>query len=132
MPGKKHLETCLSTLEKSAHHEGKKADEKEKDDDENIGHRRREVARDLAFRDRDDVAQRRLLAGLRVSGHNCFFLHRLNHQLFREPVSGKVIVRKTSSSRPSSVCSSSICQCSRAASCPMATASSSRAELFLG
>src|SRR6476620_5194118 len=39
MPGKKHFETRLSTLEKSAHHEGKKADEEEEDDDENIGHR---------------------------------------------------------------------------------------------
>jgi len=46
---------------------------------------------------------------------------------FRGAVSGSVIDRKTSSRRPSSVCNSSTCQCSRAATCPMAAASSPRA-----
>src|SRR5437660_5696158 len=80
------------TLKETAQHEGEKAAQEQKYDDENIGDRRGEIAAHLPFGD-----------GLNIRPGRRHFVASL-------AVSGRVIVRNTSSKRPSSVCNSSIFQ----------------------
>src|SRR5579862_4069311 len=86
-------EGSFPTLEKASHHKSEKAAEEQKDDNKNISERRGEIRREFAFGD-----------GFDVSPGVHFFS-------WEAPaVSGMVMLRKTSSSRPSSVCNSSIRQ----------------------
>ena len=68
----------------------KKPVKKQKDDNENIGDRRRKISHQLSLGDGPDISQVSIHSGLTVSG--------------------RVMPRKTSSRRPSSVRSSSIFQ----------------------
>ena len=81
----------LAALEKAAGHEGEKSRQQQENDDEHIGDRRGKIAAQLPFGDGLDVGQ-----GI--------------HFAASFPVSGSVMLRKTSSRRPSSVCNSSTCQ----------------------
>src|SRR6185436_177387 len=70
---------------------GEESAEKQEDNDENVGERRRKIGAQFAFGDSFDI---------RPGVH--FFSSVM--------VSGMVMLRNTSSSLPSSVCSSSMCQ----------------------
>src|SRR5580692_364681 len=82
----------LAPIEESANHEGEKAIQQQKNDDENIGDRRGKIGAELALGDGLDIPRQI---------HCC---------PFPATVSGMVMLRNTSSRRPSSVRNSSICQ----------------------
>src|SRR5207247_3150591 len=86
----RHGQGSLADFEKTAQAEGEEAVEQQPNHNEHVGHGRREVTVQLPFGDGFDVLQR-LLHGL------CSF----------SPVSDQVMLRNTSSNRPSSVCNSS-------------------------
>src|SRR4051812_23230164 len=91
MPQKKGIaQGSFTSLKKEAEHESKKSYQQQENNDENVSNGRGEIARQLALGDRFDIGQR--------------VIH------FRSSliVSESVILRKTSSKRPSSVCSSSM------------------------
>ena len=116
MPGEESEEIGLPAFEKARDHEGKKSGEQQKDDDENVGDRRGEVADYFSFGDGENVADRIGLPvgfGARLRdcpGRGGLFENGFAHWLSSRFVSGSVMLRKTSSRRPSSVCNSSIFQ----------------------
>src|SRR5450432_1714245 len=115
MPVEKSQQVRFAAIEKIGNHECEKSREQQKNHDENIRDRRRKIAGDFAFRDGHNIAKT-------VAVHfaaSCF-------------VSGIVMLRKTSSSRPSSVRNSEIFQFSFAASSPIAPASSRDDSLRFG
>src|SRR5207244_3668105 len=83
-------ERGLSPFQKEPDHEGEKPHQEQKQNDEHKRHRRGEIAAQFPFGDGLDISPACHFASLTVSGN--------------------VIVRNTSSKRPSSVCNSSIFQ----------------------
>src|SRR6185436_17778181 len=96
MPEKKRDQRSFAPLEKAAQHEREESAEQQKDYDKYVGDRRGKVAANFEFSYGFDIPE---CAIHFFSSCTC-------------TVSGKVIDRKTSSSRPSSVCNSSIFQLS--------------------
>src|SRR6185437_2555702 len=99
LPDKKTHQGRLAELKEgsAADHEGEKPTQQHKDHKKDVRDRRRKITRQLAFRDCFDVSKTRI------------------HFRSSRTVSGIVMLRNTSSSRPSSVCSSSTFHPSRAA-----------------
>src|SRR6267154_2938623 len=91
MPEEKRDQRGIVALEASTDHEGEKSRQQQTDDDEHISDRRGEIAREFALGDGPDVCPGA-------------------HFFSSFAVSGIVMLRNTSSSRPSSVCISSILQ----------------------
>src|SRR5665213_58145 len=85
------VQTGLAALKKAASHEGEKSGQEQEYDNKDIGDRRRKIPAQFPFGDGFDVAQS-------VHLEDSF------------AVSGRVMPRKTSSRRPSSVRTSSSCQ----------------------
>src|SRR5665213_2792669 len=85
------VQRSLAALKKSPGHESKKSCQEQEYDNKNVGDRRGKIAAQFALGDGLDIGK-----GI--------------HLFTSFPVSGRVMVRKTSSRRPSSVCSSSTCQ----------------------
>src|SRR2546428_14121361 len=106
-------------FKKAAEHEREKAAQQQEDHDEHVGDRRRKVAGDFPLCNRPDMPPGFLqleAAALGARGAGCPFGHTdlplpfglryglyLAHAAF-STVSGRVIVRNTSSSLPSSLC----------------------------
>src|SRR5580692_9434484 len=82
----------LALFKKATDHEGEKAIEQEKNDDENVGDGRGKIRQQFAPGDGFNVSER------------------VHDFASRAVVSGMVMLRKTSSRRPSSVRKPSICQ----------------------
>src|SRR5258705_13907134 len=110
MPVKKWTDQRgFAALKKTAHHEGEKATQQQKDDDENIRDGRRKIGAEFAFGDGSDIRPGvHKLDGLLDKWIDDDGLARHHVSRLTSAVSGMVILRKTSSSRPSSVCNSSI------------------------
>src|SRR6266446_3425374 len=135
MPAKEGVETGLSALKKSSDHESEKSREQQENHDKNVCDRRGEVAGHFTFRNGQNMTQRVCAAWVLVPDRrwscDCVWLDdRFAHVGLSCLVSGSVMLRKTSSKRPSSVCNSSIFQCSVAASSPIARASSTPSPFF--
>src|SRR5688572_23986634 len=92
MPQKERDEARLAAFEKPAQHEREKPAQQQEDHDKHVRNRRGEIPAQLALRNRLDIG------------------YSSTHREFSFTVSGSVIARNTSSSRPSSVCNSSIFQ----------------------
>src|SRR5258708_24740144 len=91
MPEEKRDQRGILALEESADHEGEKSRQQQKDHNEHISDRRGKISREFPFGDGPDVCP-----GV--------------HFFSSFAVSGMVMLRKISSSLPSSVCISSIRQ----------------------
>src|SRR5262245_37959938 len=113
MPVKEPVEVRLAPFEQPPDHEREKARQQQENDDKHVSHRRCKIAAQLAFGDRGNVS---------TSVH-CFASC---------TVSGNVMLRNTSSRRPSSVCSSRIFQPSCAQTCATLPAKSRPAPSDFG
>src|SRR5205085_116835 len=105
VPVKKPVQGSLSPFQQEADHKGEESHQEQKQNDNHKSQRRGEIAAEFPFGD-----------GLNVRP--------TAHGVASFAVSGRVIVRNTSSKRPSSVCNSSIFQPSRTLTSPTLRASS--------